>query len=431
LRILNLVHQYLPEHVGGTELYTQALSRALVNTGNEVGIFYRSFNLPDGLHQRREEGITHFAASDGPTGATRRFLDSFHAPRLQTLWEGVLDDFKPDLVLVQHLMGLPFSCLELLRRRNLPYVITLLDYWWVCANANLLTNHDEQPCNGPNRYLNCTRCAIARAGHQAAWLAAPAATGALALRAAQLRRAMAGARLLLTPSDFVTQWYQAHGAPAQIRTARWGIMPPENGIPKRPSSTTDRPLQLLYVGGLAPNKGVHVVLKALQDVRGEWTLRIAGDTSKHPEHVRSLQELASPRVTFTGTLDRAGVWQAMAESDIVLVPSLWHETFCLVAHEAVAAGAVLYASAMGALSEAITDGHGGRLLPAGDVAAWRTAIQQAVDDRAYVAKLRAGRPAIRRFPEHADEVSNLLHRIGNSSIRKTLPSHRLHNSEGR
>jgi glycosyltransferase involved in cell wall biosynthesis len=409
VRILNLVHQSMPEFVGGTELYTRAIGQALAARGHEGGTFARSFALPAGLHSDESDGVRLYRASDGPAGAARRFAATFRAPNLHSLWSQALESFAPDVVLVQHLMGLPVSALELLRERQIPYAITLLDYWWVCANANLLTNAREEPCDGPRAFLNCTACAVSRGGTPAAWAAAPALTAALAARASRLRSALEGARLLVTPSDFVTAWYRDHGAPPRVQTARWGIMPPPAPLPpRRPRS--EGTLRLLYVGGLAPNKGVHIALEALTGVQGDWRLQIAGDPAQRPDYVARLHALASPRVEFVGRLDRAAVWAAMAESDIVLVPSLWHETFCLVAHEAVAAGAVLFASQMGALPEAIRDGHGGRLLPAGDVKAWRSALQAALDDRAWLESMRASAPRVRLFDEHVDDLLALYAR---------------------
>lgn len=411
MRILQLVHQYPPEFVGGSELYTQALGRALVARGHTVGVFTRTYAGAPGLARAAADGMSIFRAGDGPAGATRRFADGFRNPALLAHWQAALDAFAPDAVLVQHLLGLPVACLSALRARNIPYIITLLDYWWMCANANLLTNYAEHACDGPRAYLNCAHCAVARTGTAAAWPAAPAAAAALAWRAARLRTAMAGARLLVTPSDFVTQWHRAHGAPALVQTVRWGVMPPPGGLPAHEPPAPGEPLRLLYVGGIAPNKGLHVALQALQQLRGAWRLRVVGDLTQHPAHVAQLRALAGSQVEFCGPLGREAVWHALAASDIALVPSLWHETFCLAAHEAVAAGAVPFVSNMGALRELVTDGVNGRLLPPGDVAAWAAALQQAIDDRPALEAQRRALPAPRLFAHHVDDLTELHARV--------------------
>ncbi len=405
MRILHLVHQYMPEFVGGTELYTQALGRAQRRQGHEVGVFVRRYDGSRGLllSHEAETGARLFEAGAGPATPTGRFLSTFGSRLLEAQWRASLDQFRPDLVHVQHLMGLPAALLDHLHDRQIPYLVTLLDYWWVCANANLLTNFDEQPCDGPRAYLNCARCAVARSRRRAAWLAAPAAVGGLAWRAARLRRLLERAEALLAPSDFVRGWYAAHGAPEErLHTTRWGVMLPEGGPPAH--SPSQGPLRLLYIGGLAPNKGVHVVLEALRSVQGAWELAVAGDEAQHPAYAGLLRSLAGPNVRFLGALGREQVWQALARADVVVVPSLWHETFCLVAHEARAAGAVVFASRMGALTEAIRHDVDGLLLPPGDLPAWRAALQRAVDDRAGVETLRARIEPVRTFDAHVQQV---------------------------
>ncbi len=408
MRILQLVHQYPPEFVGGVELYTQALGQALVARGATVGVFTRTYSGTTSLQRSDEAGITLLRAGDGAVGATRRLLDGLRNPRLLAQWQAALDAFAPDAVLVQHLMGLPDGCLALLRARGIPYVVTLHDYWWICANANLLTNYSARPCDGPRAYLNCAHCAVARAGTPLAWPAAPAAAGLLARRAARLRRALAGARGLVAPSDHVRNWYAAHGVATPLQTVRLGVMAPAAGLPEHRPAAPGDPLRLLYVGGLAPNKGLHVALQALQGVHGAWQLHVVGDPAQQPAYAAQLQALAGPQVAFLGALGRAQVWAELAASDILLVPSLWHETFCFAAHEAVAAGAVPFVSQMGALREVVRDGIDGRLLPPGDAAAWTAALQQALDDRAWLEGLRRALPPARTFAQHVEELLGAL-----------------------
>jgi len=410
VRVLNLLHQYLPEFVGGSELYTQALAQAVTQRGGETAIFHRSYQNQSPLTIDHHAGVTVFAAAAEPLSPTRRFLATWRHPSLHAAWLQTLDEFRPDLVHVQHLMGLPDSLLDVLLERRIPYVVTLLDYWWLCANANLLTNYSHTACDGPRAYLNCTRCAVARTEHLAAWGAAPLLWGLLADRSRRLHRRLEQAAALWAPSDFVREWYVAHGAPAQhLRTVRWGVMAPT--IAAQPREMPNAAVELLYVGGVAPNKGIHIVIEALQGVTGAVRLAIAGDETTHPAYVAQLRRMADARVTFLGRLDRQQVWQAMSDADALVVPSLWHETFCLVAHEALTAGTPVIASAMGALTEAIRDGVDGRLLPPGDVAAWRDALQRMVDEPQRLRSLRANVVAPRSFDAHVDQVEALYREI--------------------
>lgn len=425
MRVLNLVHQYLPEYVGGVELYTQSLAHELVRRDWEVGVFYRSYCAANTLTVSSESAssesassesggdrgsVVTFAAADGALAPTPRFLATWRQPALHAHWLAVLEQFPPDLVHVQHLMGLPTSLLDVLRARRIPYIVTLHDYWWQCANANLLTNYDATPCDGPQAYLNCTRCAVARAGSTATWGAAPLLWGLLADRNRRLHPLLARAAALLTPSEFVRRWYAAHGAPARhLQAVRLGVTPPPQPVVRRKSP--DAGVNLLYLGGLAPNKGVHVVLEALRGVTGAIRLSIAGDETANPAYVSTLRHLADARVAFLGRLTRAEIWRALAAADAVVVPSLWHETFCFAAHEALTAGAPVLASAMGALTDAIRDGVDGLLLAPGDVEVWRAALQSLVDAPVRLATLRAGIVAPRQLAEHVDQIEAIYHEI--------------------
>ena len=405
MRILYLLHQYLPEFTGGTELYTQSLAATMVARGDETAIFYRTYVDTPGVHERVEGATTCYAAAAGPFDPTRRLLATFGDAAMHQAWAQVLDRFRPDIVHVNHLMGLPVSLLGELRARKIPYVVTLLDYWWVCANANLLTNYDQTACAGPQAYVNCTRCAVARNGSAVGWLAAPVLWPVLARRTMLLRAQLQDAAALLAPSQFVADWYATHGiAGSSLHTVLWGVAPPAGDLP---SWHPEPGLRLLYVGGIAPNKGVHIVLRALANVRGAVRIDIAGDVTQHPDYVAELRQLADDRVRFLGRLDRPQVWQALATADVVVVPSLWHETFCLVAHEARLAGAPVLASRMGALQEAVRDDVDGLLLPPGDSAAWAAALQRLVDQPAVLAAWRRQVSPPLPFAEHVVQVAQL------------------------
>ena len=97
----------------------------------------------------------------------------------------------------------------------------------------------------------------------------------------------------------------------------------------------------------------------------------------------------------------------MAQVDGVVVPSLWYETFSLIAHEAFAAGLPVIASDLGALAEVVRDGVDGLLVPPGDVAAWRAALQRLIDDPHLLSNLRANVVPPMTLEEHVDRLESL------------------------
>ncbi|GAP64357.1 hypothetical protein ARMA_2780 [Ardenticatena maritima] len=413
MRILHLVHQYLPEQLGGVELYTWWLTQALRMRGWETSIFvpfhtahtYPAFEQPPTLY---------FGYVNGKAPSTsRRFVATFSSPGLHTAFERVLDEIQPTIVHVQHLMGMPVSIFDSLRARGIPYVITLHDYWWVCANAQLLTNYDHTICDGPRAYLNCGRCVAARLGSSLAQVAIPAFALTAAARNHLLRNVLLGAELLLAPTTFVKQWYETRGIPAEkIQILVPGVEPPREFL--KTSTNKRSVVRFLYLGALAPQKGVHVVLEAFRRLEGDAELWVAGHSAHDQAYEETLRALATPRVRFLGTLNREHVWQTLSEVDVVLVPSLWYETYCFVAHEAFAAGRPVIASNLGVLAERVDHEVNGLLVEPGNIEAWREAMQRVVDDPTLLVRLREGIPSLKTIDEHAEEIIQVYTRLVSS-----------------
>lgn len=411
MRILHLVHQYLPEHVGGTELYTQSLTQALAQRDHTVALFTRRDRAGQGWEQQEQQGVQLYAAWAGVMSPTRRYLTSFGNQAITTAFGAVLDHFQPDFVHVQHLLGLPVALFDQLHQRKLPYLVTLWDYWWFCANANLLTNHSQQNCAGPQAYLNCTRCVVSRAGRSAAWVTAPAILGSLAWRGHLLKQILNRAQQIIAPSTFVQDWYLAHGvAGHKLHVLGSGVeAPPAHYAPApRPLG---RPLRLLYLGSIAPLKGVHILLQALAQVNGAVELWIAGDPAVDPPYTAQLRQWATAQTAFLGRLARPQIWATLAQVDAVLVPSLSYETYCFVAREAFAAGVPVIAAAIGALSEVVVDNVNGLLVPPGDVAAWRAAIQRCVDQPELLPAWRRKITQPITVAQHVDQIEAIYQQV--------------------
>ena len=409
MRVLHLVHQYLPEHIGGTELYTRWLTEALSQRGHEISIFYRRSAEGKGLESRTDSaplgygGQQVWPAWSGILDPKRRFLATFGDQALMEAFEQVLVKTRPELVHLQHLMGLPVALVWYLQERGIPFIITLHDYWWVCANAQLFTNYSQKICDGPQAYLNCARCALARVNYPHLWPAIPGLAGLLARRNQLLWQVMQAAHKLIAPSQFVANWYAAHGVPVEkLRTIFHGLLQPV--LLPRPEKRPDRPIRFAYIGGLSSQKGVHVLVEAFNGLAQGTELWIAGDETADPGYVARLRQNASPGIRFLGRLTREQVWETLTQIDIVVVPSLWYETFSFIISEAFAAKAPVIASKLGPLTERVHHEGDGLLVPPGDVAALRQALCRFLQEPALLPRLQAGIQPVQTMEAHAGEI---------------------------
>jgi glycogen(starch) synthase len=143
------------------------------------------------------------------------------------------------------------------------------------------------------------------------------------------------------------------------------------------------PPELLYVGRLEYEKGVHDLIAALPRIRRTHpgtTLTIAGDGTQQDwlvEQARKHRVLKA--TTFAGRLDHDQLLAVLHRADVAVLPS-HYEPFGLAALEAAAAGTPLVTSNIGGLGEAVIDGQTGLSCPPRDVARLAAAVRAALDD---------------------------------------------------
>lgn len=414
MKILHVVHQFLPEHVGGTEAYTRALATAQQAAGHEPHVFARRFAPGRDCREETFAGLPVIRAVDGTFSATGRFRDTLRAAHIGACLECAVVALRPDVVHLQHAMGIPAPALGRVVAGT-PTVGTLHDYWWVCANAQLHTSYSGEVCDGPRAWLNCGRCGLARVAGSGAWPLAPAAAPLFAWRDRALSRVAAGVAAWIAPTDFVRAWHVARGFPPdRTHTIQHGIELPDEEVVAagRADRRDDGPLRVAYLGGLSAQKGVHVLVEAVAGADERLRLEIAGDEAVFPEYCAELRRAAPEgRVRFLGLLGQEAVWRTVAAAHVVVVPSLWYETSSLIAQEAFAAGTPVVASDLGALSERVRHEVDGLKVPPGDAAALREALLRLADSPELLLRLRAGIQPVQSMRAHAARVEERYRQV--------------------
>lgn len=413
MRILHIIHQYFPDHVGGTEHYTRALALAQQQAGHEVTILSRRYHSGQRLDREVQDGIPVYLAVNGPFTPAGRFRSTLGDRFLAGCLTRVVLETEPDLVHVQHLMGLPAAAL-LTINPSVPLVVTLHDYWWVCANAQLFTDYGGQVCDGPRWWLNCARCGLARAEASAAWPLAPLVAPAFAWRAAALRRLVPRVAAWIAPTRFVGNWYIEHGLPPErMHVVGHGIeLPPFAGQELVNEAEDEETHHFAYIGGLSKQKGIHVLIDAFNELPPDARLTIAGDETAFPGYCADLRRRASHQgIRFAGRLDRDRVWQTLAIADAIVVPSLWYETASLVVQEAFAAGTPVIAAKHGALAERVRHEVDGLLVPPGDAGALRRAMRRFIEEPGLAARLRSGIQPVVTIGGHAGTIESIYQQL--------------------
>ena len=269
--------------------------------------------------------------------------------------------------------------------------MTLHDYWYFCANSQLI-RPDQRVCDGPKFGWNCVDCATARADLERLRVFRPLIALPFAYRNAYLLRLIAGVDRFVAPSHFLLEQYARQGFPAER------IVVLENGLDtgrlvasagdEMPSPPA-RP-HFGFLGSLAWQKGVHILVEAFNQLPENASLTIYGGESAFPAYAAQLRATARhPNIRFAGAVDYRRVGAALRGLDCLVVPSVWYENSPLVIQEAYAVGLPVVASRLGALVEKVHEGRTGYLFTPGDSADLARVLAVLIEAPQRLAALRA------------------------------------------
>jgi len=404
MRILYVVHGLPPEAVGGVELQTAQLAAAL-GREHAVGIFTVRADPTVAEYEVDEhvqEGCQVWRVNHRYTDLAS-FEGTYRNAHIDARFDAVLERWRPDVVHVQHLIGLSVGMLEGAKRRGLPLVLTLHDYWFGCPKGQrireglaLCHDIDRQlcvPCLKPQNYeLRAPRTSLGR------WLRnlrAPSRRRGRRLLAAydaDMQRILALPDALVTPSEFHRGMYCRQGVdPARTHVIACGL-PAAPGVPIR--RRAGRPFRIGLLGTLIPSKGAHVLVEAYGllgrpeatlDLHGAW-VPFHGDTG-YRERLEVRARALPGSIRFHGRYEPDAVPGILAGLDALVVPSVWYESFSLVVREGFLAGVPVVASGHGAMAEAIEHGVNGLLFRPGDADDLAAQLRRLMDDPALWERL--------------------------------------------
>lgn len=163
------------------------------------------------------------------------------------------------------------------------------------------------------------------------------------------------------------------------------------------------PLEVVFVGNLAPRKGLDTLVEALAATEANCELTAvgrpvdAGYAARVREQIR--ERGLTDRVTLTGELPDAELSERLRTGHVLAVPSRY-EGFGIVYLEGMSFGLPAIASRAGGASDIVRDGETGVLVDPDDDAAVAEALTDFARDRDRLAEM--GRAACRQYERHPD-----------------------------
>ncbi|MCD6290679.1 MAG: glycosyltransferase family 4 protein, partial [Anaerolineae bacterium] len=141
----------------------------------------------------------------------------------------------------------------------------------------------------------------------------------------------------------------------------------------------ERPFIVGYAGGLIPEKGVDVLIRAVARLSGDWQLRLVGDGTERPRLERLARRLGvADRVAFLPRLVSADMPDFYRQLHVLVLPSRdrpnWREQFGRVLVEAMACGVPVIGSDCGEIPRVV--GNAGLVFHQDDVEALRAHLDR-------------------------------------------------------
>ena len=359
MKILMLSDVYLPSSIGGTARHVQWLSRELVRRGHEVIIGVSGDkHLPnrDGqIKVYRVEGLFH-KASFLYRGFTAKWLPPTADWWLTRQLSQIIEREKPDII---HSHGrIIYSVLPLKRRFRIPMVTTLLDYKFICLKSTLITGNTV--CDEPFT-IKCVTCTGTRFGV----IRPLAAYVAMKLN----RGSLTSIDRFIAVSSYMKQVHLPYLGVGDDRVV---VIPLfySPGVDEEIQGGGDFPPDfILFVGSLAPHKGVDVLIKAYRQLNLKTKLVLIGIS--HPDYHYPSTE----NILVIGDAPHSLVIDAFRNCRFAIFPSICPESFGTVNLEAMSHKKAAIASNLGGFTDIVVDGDTGILVPPDNPEALANAIQ--------------------------------------------------------
>jgi glycosyltransferase involved in cell wall biosynthesis len=371
LKILLVSSTYEPFVVGGAERVAQALATSLGRAGHRVVVVTTQ---PQGEARDREvDGVAvHYVpvrnlyrpfSQHHPAVVTKalwRLVDSYNLAMLPVLTR-ILQHEAPDIVNTHNMLGFSVAAWSAAQRLNLPIVHTMHDQYLLCHRSTMFKA-------GRNCSVQCQSCRMMALPRKHASRHVDVAVGV---------------------SQFIVD-----------RHARFGYFPSAqpmviyntgliNASPAVFSRVPSSRMRFGFLGQIIPTKGLHSLIDAfVAEELMDAELWIAGRGEGSYEQDLRRRTQAVHNIHWLGHVRPTELFENI---DVLVVPSVWHDTAPLVLLEAASHSIPVLGSNRGGIPELIAT-LGGWMFEPDDPASLRAALIRCKRTPAQV--LEAGRAAM-------------------------------------
>lgn len=399
MRILHIVWGFSPLRGGGLIEYAEDIMEEQTKSGHKVASFFAGrrelfgrlrlnkwFRNEIAQYEIYNSPLVHLGRR-GTFPAESELREGFS----EKFFNDTLIDFKPDVVHIHELAGLPFTLLDICQERNIPSVLTLHDYYPLCPTLTLY-NKNENLCRDISG-IGCFECCrkgddggwsdrirTMRVNGRSKWLfAVPLFLRHLWSRLSSInvhsreelvdiyrkRHHSNLARLrcidvIIAQSNSVKNIYEERTGRRDIQMAHSSLSSIESLTAKQMGNVLPPVHFATLNGAIAPYKGAEILEETVKILKrrgydGAYRLDIYGGLDTRVR--RSL--LSSDSVKWHGFYEQECLDKNLDQIDVGIVPSIWEEVYGYVGIEFLAKGIPVIGNGRGGIIDYTINGCSG------------------------------------------------------------------------
>lgn len=280
-----------------------------------------------------------------------RFIYSIEAKEKLTK---LIEKEKPDIAHLHIFYGnLTSSILPVLKKNNIPMVMSVHEYRMLCPTYLMLDQNDNicELCAKGN-YLNC----IQNKCNNGSYLFSAISAIECFIRDYLFSYEKYIDKFIMV-SNFINKKHLEYKPSLRNKTIHlYNFL----DIQEYKINTQQEMTNFLYIGRLSKEKGIFTLIKAFKKFP-QLRLKIAGEGNIKNDLINYINDHKIENIEFLGFLNSNQIKEVQANSSFLIIPSEWYENNPMVAIEALAMGIPIIGANIGGIPELIKNNTNGFL----------------------------------------------------------------------
>jgi glycosyltransferase involved in cell wall biosynthesis len=357
INILLVNAYYDPFIVGGAEVSTQKLAEGLSMKGHQVTVLCSGdADTEELIHGVKVLRVRNRCVKRPQRRNAKKLIyktAEIYNPFNRMVYDKILERVNPELIHVNSLYNISTAIWKVAYDQNIPVIHTLRDYHLACPKSTFICKKGK-PCHEKSMVCGTYRFMMKRLTKFVDYFTAPSKyTAARFYRLGYFQKN--NYRVVPNAIDYNDKAFME--------------------LYQEKVSRKSNRVAFVFLGYLDKTKGLHLLLDAFQSIDNpEIELHIAGNGGLRDRVMQAAKE--DIRIKVHGFLKEPEKDALLAKCDVLIVPSLVHETFGRVVLDGYKNVMPVIGTCQGGVPELIQSGSTGLVLPDISVETIKKSIEQ-------------------------------------------------------